>query len=131
MQFTSTPDLCLLFRTFGQERTQKKRKKQQDREMVGTELVLKRETLLISSGFRSLHGSVKQRERKKFIMYSIYAWGCAIILTTFCMVMDLVPNIPIDFPRPQFGQGSCWFHSKYQHCFINISNDCGSRSCTQ
>ncbi|XP_031779177.1 G-protein coupled receptor Mth2 isoform X1 [Nasonia vitripennis] len=62
-------------------------------------------------GFRSLHGSVKQRERKKFIMYSIYAWGCASTLTTVCMIMDLVPGIPAHIIRPEFGRGSCWFNS--------------------
>ncbi|XP_043249028.1 G-protein coupled receptor Mth2-like [Colletes gigas] len=60
-------------------------------------------------GFRSLQGSVKQRERKKFIIYSIYAWGCASLLTGVCAIMDFVPNIPDHFIRPQFGEQSCWF----------------------
>ncbi|KZC04727.1 G-protein coupled receptor Mth2 [Dufourea novaeangliae] len=60
-------------------------------------------------GFRSLQGSVKQRERKKFIIYSIYAWGCASILTGVCILMDFLPNIPTYFIRPQFGMQSCWF----------------------
>ncbi|XP_076622134.1 G-protein coupled receptor Mth2 isoform X2 [Colletes latitarsis] len=60
-------------------------------------------------GFRSLQGSVKQRERKKFIIYSIYAWGCASLLTGVCIIMDFVPNIPDHFIRPQFGEQSCWF----------------------
>ncbi|XP_058800349.1 probable G-protein coupled receptor Mth-like 3 isoform X2 [Phymastichus coffea] len=62
-------------------------------------------------GFRSLHGSVKQRERKKFIMYSIYAWGCATVITTITMIMDLVPGIPDTMIRPEFGKGSCWFET--------------------
>lgn len=60
-------------------------------------------------GFRSLQGSVKQRERKKFIMYSIYAWGSASILTTVCAIMDFVPSVPKDFIRPEFGVVRCWF----------------------
>ncbi|XP_014210183.1 uncharacterized protein LOC106640606 [Copidosoma floridanum] len=62
-------------------------------------------------GLRSLHGSVKQREHKKFIMYSIYAWGCASMLTGICMIMDLVPGIPEDIIRPEFGVASCWFNT--------------------
>ncbi|XP_023288844.1 probable G-protein coupled receptor Mth-like 3 isoform X5 [Orussus abietinus] len=61
-------------------------------------------------GFRSLQGSAKQREKKKFIMYSIYAWGCATLLTAVCMVMDLVPGIPKHYIRPEFGVGSCWYY---------------------
>ncbi|XP_076225665.1 G-protein coupled receptor Mth2 isoform X2 [Nomia melanderi] len=60
-------------------------------------------------GFRSLQGSVKQRERKKFVIYSIYAWGSATILTCICILMEYLPNIPENFIRPQFGVGSCWF----------------------
>ncbi|XP_023288845.1 G-protein coupled receptor Mth2 isoform X6 [Orussus abietinus] len=62
-------------------------------------------------GFRSLQGSAKQREKKKFIMYSIYAWGCATLLTAVCMVMDLVPGIPKHYIRPEFGVGSCWYYT--------------------
>ncbi|XP_076649672.1 G-protein coupled receptor Mth2 isoform X1 [Halictus rubicundus] len=60
-------------------------------------------------GFRSLQGSVKQRERKKFVIYSIYAWGCASILTSVCAIMDFLPSVPDHFIRPQFGEQSCWF----------------------
>ncbi|KAL7305228.1 hypothetical protein TKK_0002613 [Trichogramma kaykai] len=62
-------------------------------------------------GFRSLHGSVKQREHKKFMMYSIYAWGCASLLTGLCLIMDLTPGIPNDIIKPNFGQQTCWFAS--------------------
>ncbi|XP_017794200.1 PREDICTED: G-protein coupled receptor Mth2-like [Habropoda laboriosa] len=60
-------------------------------------------------GFRSLQGSVKQRERKKFLIYSIYAWGCASVLTGICVIMDFLPDIPEYFIRPEFGTQSCWF----------------------
>ncbi|XP_066587466.1 G-protein coupled receptor Mth2-like [Prorops nasuta] len=60
-------------------------------------------------GFRSLQGTMKQRERKKFTLYSIYAWGCATILTGICIIMDFLPNVPDHFIRPQFGIQSCWF----------------------
>ncbi|XP_020295646.1 G-protein coupled receptor Mth2-like isoform X8 [Pseudomyrmex gracilis] len=60
-------------------------------------------------GFRSLQGSVKQREKKKFIMYSIYAWGSASIFTLVCAIMDFVPSMPKKFIRPEFGAERCWF----------------------
>ncbi|XP_014486102.1 PREDICTED: G-protein coupled receptor Mth2-like isoform X1 [Dinoponera quadriceps] len=60
-------------------------------------------------GFRSLQGSVKQRERKKFIIYSIYAWGCATVLTVVCAIMDFVPTVPKTFIRPEFGHVRCWY----------------------
>lgn len=65
-------------------------------------------------GFRSMQGTVKQREKKKFIIYSIYAWGSASLLTGVCVIMDFVPGIPKTFIRPEFGTGSCWFISEYQ-----------------
>ncbi|XP_053995120.1 G-protein coupled receptor Mth2-like isoform X1 [Hylaeus volcanicus] len=60
-------------------------------------------------GFRSLQGSAKQRERKKFMIYSIYAWGCASILTGISILMHFLPDIPKHFVRPEFGEESCWF----------------------
>ncbi|XP_032665065.1 G-protein coupled receptor Mth2-like [Odontomachus brunneus] len=59
-------------------------------------------------GFRSLQKSVKQQEKKKFIMYSIYVWGCTFILTILCLIMDFVPNIPKNVFRPRLGHLRCW-----------------------
>ncbi|XP_024867554.1 uncharacterized protein LOC112451881 [Temnothorax curvispinosus] len=62
--------------------------------------------------FRSLQGNVKQREKKKFVMYSIYAWGSASILTVICVIMDFVPiSVPKEFIRPEFGKTKCWFNT--------------------
>ncbi|XP_074105856.1 G-protein coupled receptor Mth2 isoform X1 [Cotesia typhae] len=60
-------------------------------------------------GFRALQGSQKKQEKKKFACYSIYAWGCAGILTGICLIMDFHPNISSSVIRPQFGKESCWF----------------------
>ncbi|KYN38891.1 G-protein coupled receptor Mth2 [Trachymyrmex septentrionalis] len=62
-------------------------------------------------GFRSLQGSVKQRERKKFIIYSIYAWGSASLLSIICAIMDFVPSVPKELIRPEFGVSKCWFNT--------------------
>lgn len=61
-------------------------------------------------GFRTLRGSKQQRDRKKFIIYSIYAWGSASFLTGTCLILDFSPIIPKNFIRPHFGEGSCWFN---------------------
>ncbi|KAI4482567.1 hypothetical protein M0804_008420 [Polistes exclamans] len=60
-------------------------------------------------GFRALRGSMKQRDRKKFIIYSIYAWGIASFFTSICLIMDFAPNIPENTIRPQLGEKKCWF----------------------
>ncbi|PNF36788.1 G-protein coupled receptor Mth2 [Cryptotermes secundus] len=63
------------------------------------------------SGLRPIHGSVKEREHKKFIMYSIYAWGAPFIMLLVCMMLDLVPGIPDEYIKPGFGVTKCWFGS--------------------
>ncbi|XP_072758321.1 G-protein coupled receptor Mth2-like [Anoplolepis gracilipes] len=63
-------------------------------------------------GFRSLRGNAKQRDRKKFIIYSIYAWGGASILTIICAIMNFVPSVPRDLIRPEIGSNQCWLSTK-------------------
>ncbi|XP_078043236.1 putative G-protein coupled receptor Mth-like 3 isoform X3 [Augochlora pura] len=80
-------------------------------------------------GFRSLQGSVKQRERKKFLIYSIYAWGFATILTSICALMDNLHSIPDHFIRPQFAVQTCWFltdiaRAIYFYCPMGITVIC-------
>ncbi|XP_076378233.1 G-protein coupled receptor Mth2 isoform X2 [Megalopta genalis] len=80
-------------------------------------------------GFRSLQGSVKQRERKKFLIYSIYAWGFATILTSICVLMDNLHSIPDHFIRPGFGIRNCWFlthmaRAIYFYCPMGITVLC-------
>lgn len=62
--------------------------------------------------FRSSQGNVKQRERKKFIIYSIYAWGSASILTIICGIMDFVSSVPRNLIRPELGVRKCWLSTK-------------------
>jgi hypothetical protein len=56
---------------------------------------------------------VKEREYKKFVMYSIYAWGSPFFMLTVCVIMDFVPSVPNYLIKPQFGVTKCWFRSKY------------------
>ncbi|XP_046680952.1 G-protein coupled receptor Mth2-like isoform X4 [Homalodisca vitripennis] len=63
----------------------------------------------VFSGLRPLRGSVKEREHKKFILYSLYAWGCPLVIFVITLVIELVPSIPKSFIKPQFGVDKCWF----------------------
>ncbi|XP_076279348.1 G-protein coupled receptor Mth2 [Lasioglossum baleicum] len=45
---------------------------------------------------------------KRFLLYSIYAWGLALFITLFCVVSDLLPFLPISV-KPNFGEVRCWF----------------------
>jgi hypothetical protein len=60
-------------------------------------------------GVRFLRGSVKERERKKFLLYSVYAWGAPLIMLVVCLLMDLIPDVPGTFIKPEFGVTKCWF----------------------
>lgn len=73
------------------------------------------------SGFRISQGSYKQRESRKFILYSIYAWGCSSLLTLFCCLMESLPNIPDNFIKPDFNKDKCWFQGKFEQNFNNLN----------
>ncbi|KAJ8881599.1 hypothetical protein PR048_018085 [Dryococelus australis] len=65
-----------------------------------------------SGGYRPLRGSEKEREHKKFIIYSIYAWGSSMLLLLVCLLMDLLPGMPAHVVSPKIGQDRCWFTTK-------------------
>lgn len=78
------------------------------------------------SGFRISQGSYKQRESRKFILYSIYAWGCSSLLTLFCCLMESLPNIPDNFIKPDFNKDKCWFQEElakgvYFYCPMGVT----------
>lgn len=60
----------------------------------------------------------KQKEAKKFIKYSVYAWGCPLLISITTYTMDEIFSSS-NFIRPQFGYNKCWFDSKYTHSYIN------------
>jgi hypothetical protein len=65
---------------------------------------------------------VKEREHKKFVMYSLYAWGSPFIMLLVCMAMDLVPGVPSEYIKPDFGAKKCWFSSKYaETCLTGLT----------
>ncbi|XP_029167944.1 G-protein coupled receptor Mth2-like isoform X1 [Nylanderia fulva] len=64
-------------------------------------------------GFCSLQRNVRQREKRKLIYYTIFAWGCPFMFAIFCVSMDFLPayvNVP-PILRPKFSLGDyCWFN---------------------
>ncbi|XP_067015313.2 probable G-protein coupled receptor Mth-like 3 isoform X2 [Anabrus simplex] len=64
------------------------------------------------SGFRPPQGSVSERDRKKFIYYSLYAWGSPTIILIVTAVMEFVESIPDTYLKPNFGVKACWFKEK-------------------
>nr|XP_024215953.1 probable G-protein coupled receptor Mth-like 10 [Halyomorpha halys] len=65
------------------------------------------------SGLRNLTGSVKERERKKLIVYSIYAWCTPLLILVITVAVDLSPSIPVtSFFKPRVGEDKCFFKEK-------------------
>jgi hypothetical protein len=56
------------------------------------------------------HGIQRVKEVKRFICYSIYAWGlpCVATLVTF-LADDYIISEEHGRFRPNIGQGTCWF----------------------
>ncbi|XP_076667866.1 G-protein coupled receptor Mth2 isoform X2 [Andrena cerasifolii] len=63
--------------------------------------------------FGSLRGNVGRGRShgKRFLLYSLYAWGFAMLATVFAILSDTVPLLSENF-RPNFGLLRCWFNSK-------------------
>nr|CAD7404030.1 unnamed protein product [Timema poppensis] len=54
-------------------------------------------------------GTVVERDRKKCIYYSLYAWGSTILISVISLIMEFTPGIPDTFLKPGFGKKTCWF----------------------
>ncbi|CAG2058223.1 unnamed protein product [Timema podura] len=63
-------------------------------------------------GYRPLRGSVKEREFKKFVIYSCYAWGCSLLFLVVCLVIDFTPGVPDHILKPEFGTIKCWLATR-------------------
>ncbi|XP_077293111.1 G-protein coupled receptor Mth2-like [Arctopsyche grandis] len=61
---------------------------------------------------RALSGGRRASERRRFLIYSWYAWGTPLILTSMCALMQFHPDIPEHHVRPQIGRSNCWFHDR-------------------
>ncbi|XP_071446665.1 probable G-protein coupled receptor Mth-like 3 [Hetaerina americana] len=58
---------------------------------------------------RSIAGNPAERDRKKFVIYSVYAWGMPLLITAICMVTELHPGVPDHILKPHF-ELTCWFY---------------------
>lgn len=76
----------------------------------------------VRSGLRPLQGSVKEREHKKFIFYSLYAWGGPLVIFAITICMELIPSIPETYVKPHFGTEKCWFRGQLCNiiCFLDF-----------
>ena len=57
------------------------------------------------------HGNSRTKEFKKFIWFSLYAWGFPCLMTFFIFTMDSQEYLP-DVFKPNIGKRSCWFGMK-------------------
>lgn len=55
-------------------------------------------------------GPIRIGQRKRFIMYSTYAWGVPLCLT--CIVMIIQNSNVDDYYKPGIGDDYCWLKSK-------------------
>ncbi|XP_011646065.1 G-protein coupled receptor Mth2-like [Pogonomyrmex barbatus] len=82
---------------------------------------------------RSRQQNLKHKEKKKFILYSISAWGISLFLTGLCAFMDYVPGIPDHKAiKPKMCESKFWYNrdlAKVLYFFVPtaisvISNIC-------
>jgi hypothetical protein len=72
---------------------------------------------LFFSGLRPPQGSAVERDHKKFILYSVYAWGTSSIISVITAIVEFVPGLASGSPlKPNFGHSTCWFESKLVSC---------------
>ncbi|MPC21600.1 uncharacterized protein LOC123507871 [Portunus trituberculatus] len=59
--------------------------------------------------WKILRGStVQHHSRRVFLCYSVYAWGCPLVVSTITLVLDLVA--PENIILPAYFNGACWFN---------------------
>jgi hypothetical protein len=55
----------------------------------------------------------RQQLGRRFIFYSLYAWGVPFIIVLVGQILDNIKNLPPNIVKPGFGQLKCWFLSKF------------------
>uniref|UniRef100_A0A1L8DK28 Putative g protein-coupled receptor n=1 Tax=Nyssomyia neivai TaxID=330878 RepID=A0A1L8DK28_9DIPT len=61
--------------------------------------------------FRGVRGIQRDADRKKYIIYSVYAWGCAIVILSISLTMQFIDAVP-DSMKPGIGLESCFLKSE-------------------
>lgn len=62
---------------------------------------------------RQSRGMRKTRDTKRFIGYSVYAWGISLSMTTFIHLVDEYKLLDEEY-LPNMGLRSCWFESEWE-----------------
>ncbi|XP_054276572.1 probable G-protein coupled receptor Mth-like 4 [Macrosteles quadrilineatus] len=52
---------------------------------------------------------VQGRQQRKFLYYSLYAWGVPMFIVGVSIAMDMIPGVPDTWIKPRFGEQKCWF----------------------
>ncbi|XP_015189497.1 PREDICTED: G-protein coupled receptor Mth2 [Polistes dominula] len=69
-------------------------------------------------GTRGSTSTRRRGHRKRFLLYCLYAWGLACLMTVIVIVVDHTHILP-NYLTPGIGLGSCWFnHGKYVYAEI-------------
>ncbi|KAF2885030.1 hypothetical protein ILUMI_21146 [Ignelater luminosus] len=63
------------------------------------------------SGLRGFSGSRKEKERKRFLLYSGYAWGVPLLMVAIVVPLTLNDNLSSEaWYNPGIARGQCWFY---------------------
>lgn len=70
--------------------------------------------------YRSMHPVTERSDssRHRFIFYSIYAWGCPLVIGSVTLAMEMLPKTKeySHLILPRFGRKNCWFGGKPFKC---------------
>lgn len=69
------------------------------------------------ANFRGVKGISKLADRKKFLIYSAYAWGSSLFMISLCLFMDGSSFISNDW-KPGFGDKNCFLKSIWSSEFV-------------
>lgn len=61
---------------------------------------------------RTSRGMRRNKELKRFLFYSLYAWGVPIVLTTITILTDVFKPLPSGFNSYLISDNRCWFDRK-------------------
>ncbi|XP_046980320.1 probable G-protein coupled receptor Mth-like 1 [Schistocerca americana] len=65
------------------------------------------------TGMRTTQSPELERDRRRFLWYSAYAWGCTAAICAAAVGAEFSPAVPEDSPfKPNINKGTCWFTGK-------------------
>lgn len=66
----------------------------------------------LSRSVRASRGMRKTKELRRFLLYSLYAWGVPSVLTTVTVLIDHYELVPTDWSPQMVNMNQCWFKRK-------------------